>query len=222
MLDHGWNPLEGNRMSLNSGTMINWTFWIFGLLLPVHDLEHPEQKRKIHLLFVGNSLTYTNNLPAMVAARMKPYQVIADVLAKPNYALEDHWQEGRLPLLMASNHYNFVIVQQGPSSQQDGREMLMTYGEKINVLCKQTGSRLAFFMVWPAYAQYTMFDGVIRNYSDAATATGSILCPVGKVWKQHFTATQDFSYYGSDLFHPSRKGSEVAADVIASELLKHL
>lgn len=153
---------------------------------------------------------------------MKPYRVIADVLAKPNYALEDHWREGRLPLLMASNHYDFVIVQQGPSSQPDGREMLMTYGEKINALCKQTGSRLAFFMVWPAHANYTMFDGVIQNYSDAAAATESILCPVGKVWKQHFTDTQDFSYYGLDQFHPSLKGSEVAADVIASELLKHL
>jgi lysophospholipase L1-like esterase len=46
------------------------------------------------------------------------------------------------------------------------------------------------------------------------------LCPVGAVWKKHFDETKDYSYYGPDLFHPSQKGSEIAAKVIVDALFK--
>ena len=200
---------------------IFFLLWLF-TFGAAHCTESPEQKKRIHILFVGNSLTYANDLPTLVKNRLTEFNVLVDVMAKPNYALEDHWNDGRLPVLLASNNYDFVIIQQGPSSQQEGREMLMDYGKKIKELCTQNGSQLAFFMVWPAYSNYEMFDGVIKNYTDAATATKSILCPVGKVWKQHFSDTKDLSYYGSDMFHPSKKGSEVAADVIASVISEHI
>lgn len=180
----------------------------------------PSASRKI--LFVGNSLTYTNDLPALVVreAKRKGTAVKADMLAYPNYALEDHWIDGELQQKIEKEKYEFVIVQQGPSSQADGLEMLLTYGEKISDLCRKHDTKLVFFMVWPARANFHTFGGVIANYTDAATSTGSILCPVGKVWKEHFDATKDFSYYGPDGFHPSLAGSENAATLLVNELFK--
>jgi lysophospholipase L1-like esterase len=63
-----------------------------------------------------------------------------------------------------------------------------------------------------------MFDGVINNYTEAAHKTGSLLCPVGKIWKEHFEKTSDYSYYGPDNFHPSVAGSKAAAAVIFETL----
>ena len=74
-------------------------------------------------------------------------------------------------------------------------------------------------MVWPSQANLSMFDGVIKNYTDAASQTQSIVCPVGKVWKEHFDSTKEFSYYGLDRFHPSLKGSQMAAKIIYETLL---
>ena len=46
------------------------------------------------------------------------------MLARANYALKDHWNEGELQSLIKSGNFDFVVVQQGPSSQAEGRAML--------------------------------------------------------------------------------------------------
>ncbi len=174
------------------------------------------------ILFVGNSLTYTNDLPKLVAqlASSNGTQVKTQTIAYANYALEDHWNDGELQQLITKGSFDFVVVQQGPSSQADGREMLFDYGGRISALCEARGAKLAFFMVWPAKVNYHTFEGVIKNYTDAAERSGSLLCPVGKVWKGHFDSTNDFSYYGPDQFHPSLEGSKVAAQIIYEILFK--
>ncbi len=75
-------------------------------------------------------------------------------------------------------------------------------------------------MVWPSRMYYHTFDGVIKNYTAAAEANNAVLCPAGQVWKTHFDQTNDFSYYGADGFHPSLKGSQVAAKVIFESLFE--
>jgi hypothetical protein len=172
------------------------------------------------ILFIGNSLTYYNDLPQLVAKIGKDsgIEIKAEMVAYANYALEDHWNDGRIQQLIATKNYDFVVVQQGPSSQQDGREMLLNDGARIKALCTKYNTQLAFFMVWPAVANFNTFDEVIKNYTDAAEITNSLLCPVGKVWKEHFSATSDYSYYGLDMFHPSLKGSTCAALVIFKTL----
>lgn len=174
------------------------------------------------LLFVGNSLTYTNDLPQLLVniAQAKGRKIQAETLALPNYALSDHQADGRVQQMIASKRYKYVIVQQGPSSQAEGRAMLMETAPKLKELCDANNAQLAFFMVWPAYANYNNFDGVISNYTEAATITNSILCPAGTMWKEYIDRTGDLSYYGPDLFHPSLKGSQVAAEAIYHSIFK--
>jgi hypothetical protein len=51
----------------------------------------------LNVLFIGNSLTYWNDLPAIIAAladsaKVKPLSWVQ--VAFPDFALEDHWAEG--------------------------------------------------------------------------------------------------------------------------------
>jgi hypothetical protein len=103
-------------------------------------------KNAIKLLFVGNSLTYTNNLPDLVEQSGKDsgLYIIAEVLAYPDYALEDHWMDGLVQQRIASGHVDFVVAQQGPSSQQEGRKMLHDYGTKLKNLCDSHNTKLMF------------------------------------------------------------------------------
>lgn len=178
------------------------------------------QSSPVKILFVGNSLTYENDLPGLVEriTASKGIAIKHDRLAKPNYALEDHWLEGQLQKMIKKEKYDYVIVQQGPSSQAEGREMLLNYGKKIADLCSRNKAKLVFFMVWPARANYHMFDGVIANYTTAAVQNDAILCPVGKRWKEYMDKTKDFSFYGTDGFHPSPAGSQNAAEIIVEVL----
>ena len=178
------------------------------------------QKSSYKILFVGNSLTYTNNLPELVKqeGQQQGLQLEAKMVAYPNYALIDHWDDGKVQEMIAQGNYDFVLIQQGPSSQRFGREVLFNYGHEFNTLCKASGAQLAYFMVWPSKRHYQTFDAIIKNHKDAAKSINAILCPVGEVWKQHFDETEDYSYYGPDGFHPSLEGSQIAAKVIVSSL----
>ncbi len=176
----------------------------------------------ITVLFIGNSLTYTNDLPNLVKLKAKEKDIIVEtkMIAYPNYAIIDHWDEGKVQEEINSKKYDYVVIQQGPSSQPYGREVLIEYGDKFRQLCNLNNSKLSFFMVWPSQTYYHTFDSVIANYTDAAELNNAILCPVGKIWKTHFDSTNNFDYYGLDGFHPSLKGSEVAADVIVNSLFE--
>jgi hypothetical protein len=175
-----------------------------------------------NILFIGNSLTYTNDLPKLLKnfAFSKGKKINVTCQCLPNYALIDHWGDGKIQNLLNSEKFTHVIIQQGPSSQEEGRIMLLEYGAKIKELCDANKSKLAFYMVWPARSNYGTFDGVIKNYTDAAKANNAILCPVGLEWRKIFDQINDFSFYGTDDFHPSLKGSINAAEVIYKSIFE--
>lgn len=178
-------------------------------------------QQKASILFIGNSLTYTNDLPQLVKdeALKSGHDVITEMVAKPNYALMDHWADGEIQKLMRINNYDYVVIQQGPSSQTYGRKVLIDYAQKLTELCDKYDCQLAIFMVWPSRTYYHTFDGVIESHKLASEATDAILCPVGEKWKVHFDSTNNFDFYGPDGFHPSKEGSIVAAEIIADALL---
>lgn len=183
-------------------------------------IEVDDPNADYRILFIGNSLTSTNNLPRIVKELYAELGIIISTrtIAPPGYGLEDHWNVGTIQLLINSNYYDYVIIQQGPSSQDYGRESLIEYGGRIADLCNNNDTKLAFLMVWPSVTNYYTFDGVITNYTDAATLSNAILIPVGRNWKYYIDQTGDYSYYGSDNFHPSVKGSEKAAQDIIQKL----
>lgn len=175
---------------------------------------------KFNILFIGNSLTYTNNLPKLVkkSAKSKGIKIDTKMFAFPDYAIADHWNNGLVHKLIASKKYDYVIIQQGPSSQNDGRKMLIEYGKEFNSLCKLNDAKLCYFMVWPSLKYYYTFKDVIKNHKDAASINNSIILPVGEVWKDYIDNTNNYEYYSSDGFHPSLKGSQIAAKVIVEYL----
>jgi len=180
-------------------------------------------QKQTSILFIGNSLTYTNDLPELVTdeALKNGHDVITEMVAKPNYALMDHWADGKIQKLMRINDYDYVVIQQGPSSQAYGRQLLIDYAQKLSELCEKYDCQLAIFMVWPSRTYYHTFDGVIESHKLAAEATGAILCPVGEKWKAHFDSTKNFDFYGPDGFHPSQKGSARAAEIIVETLFSN-
>jgi hypothetical protein len=178
--------------------------------------------QRINVLYVGNSLTYINNLPQIVKliAESEGVEMSYRVLAFPNYALEDHWNEGSAKREIASGKYDFVVVQQGPSSQQEGRAMLLNDGLKFAKVCAANNTQLAFFTVWPSKERFGDFAGVIKSYKLAADSTKSILCPVGQAWLKVWEREPGFVLYGEDNFHPDYSGSFLAALVIYGSLIK--
>jgi hypothetical protein len=191
------------------------------LLLIALTLQAQSQK-KINVLFLGNSLTYTNNLPELMklVASCDSVEMTYRSICFPNYALIDHWNDGNAQKEIQSGKYNFVIVQQGPSSQSEGRVYLLDYGLKFDSLCDRHKSKLVSYMVWPAKARSIDFQGVFESYKLLADSTKGIFAPAGNAWLKVWEGNPEFKLYGEDNFHPHYNGSLLAAMVIYGSIMK--
>jgi hypothetical protein len=139
----------------------------------------------LRLLFLGNSLTYANDLPAMVASladHAGDFQIEVTDASAPNYALEDHWNDPASMSALDQDGWDVVILQQGPSSlpenQVNLRENAIRFAERIR---SRDGARAALYMVWPDVDRLSFFDDVSQSYRSAAQAADADLYPAGGV-----------------------------------------
>src|SRR6185369_8269312 len=77
--------------------------------------QAPAQK-PLRILFIGNSLTYTGDVPGRVALLAGALGRKAEVesITAPGYQLEDHWREGKAQAAIRKG-WDVVILQQGSS-----------------------------------------------------------------------------------------------------------
>ncbi len=174
-----------------------------------------------HLLFVGNSLTYTNNLPAIVEALAvaggEPAPVVRDVVFG-GASLEDHWKRGPARAAIAEGHWDFVVLQQGPSSLPESRLLLVQYALLFARNIRKAGATPVLYMVWPSSSRSEDFPGVIESYRQAAKEVEGILCPAGVAWRIASMRDSSLDLYSADGLHPTPAGSYLAALVIYARL----
>ena len=167
----------------------------------------------LNLLFIGNSLTAANDLPALLEAmgRASGVAIRCTVVARPNFSLEDHWADGEARKAIARGGWSHVILQQGPSALPASRVLLNEYAGRFDREIHRVKARTAFFMVWPSSVRNGDFEGVSASYAGAASLTGGMLIPAGDAWRGAWRRDPGLSLYGPDGFHPSRLGSYLAA-----------
>ena len=172
------------------------------------------------ILFVGNSLTYSNNLPEILEeiAENSEKKIKTKSLCFPNYAIIDHLNDGKLQKILDKEKFDYLVVQQGPSSQTEGKKMLIEDGKVLKKICDQYNIKLVYFMVWTSKKWYETFDLVIENHKIAAKKNNAMLFPVGEIWKKYNTFNKNENLYDLDEFHPSKSGSFLAALTMFSYL----
>jgi len=171
---------------------------------------------KTRVLFVGNSLTTVNDVPALVgqlaAASAQRYEY--RTVAFNNYSLEDHWNRGDAQHAIAEGGWSIVVLQQGPSALPESRELLVDYAKRFATDAHRVRARVALFMVWPSSSRMGDFDGVRSSYAAAAAAAGGLLIPAGDAWREAWRRDSRLALYGPDGFHPTAAGSHLAAVVL--------
>jgi hypothetical protein len=169
------------------------------------------------VLFVGNSLTTSNDLPRMIEALAHAAGDAAlrcDVVAFPNYSLEDHWNRGEAAKAIARGGWTTVVLQQGPSALPESRVLLHEYTRRFDAEIRRAGARTAMYMVWPSTERRGDFDDVKTSYESAARNVGGLLFPVGQAWRAVWKHDPRIELYGSDGFHPTADATYLAALVI--------
>jgi hypothetical protein len=186
----------------------------------VNNIEDNGLADNARILFIGNSLTYFNELPLMVQAiaAQSGKTLTADAITAPGVSLEDHFLQQTAHAALANGGYQWVIMQQGPSSLPANQNHLRNWASRFDSLIRAGGARPALYMVWPDATHGASFGDVYDSYSNAALAINGMFIPAGEAWRWAWSLNPGLPLYGPDHFHPSPLGSYAAALSIFSEL----
>jgi hypothetical protein len=173
----------------------------------------------MRILFIGNSLTYSQGLPYMVRALADSLgeAPVVEEVAMPDFSLEDHWSDGRAARAIRGGCWNYVVLQQGPSSRADSRVLLLEYAARFDALVRAQGGRSALYSVWPAASRRADFDRAIESYALAAEHVDGLLLPAATAWLEAWERDPGLDLYQDDL-HPTQAGAYLAALVITARL----
>lgn len=175
----------------------------------------------LRVLFVGNSLTATNDLPgtvAALAAAVGHVRIEVAVVAPGGYSLEDHWADGIAKAALDGGRFDVVVFQQGPSSLPASRVNLVEWMSRWAAEVRAHGARPALLIVWPERVRYSVFPAVIANHRAAARAADAASFPAGVAWFAALHQQPPLPVYGPDGFHPSRLGTYLTAAVVYAGL----
>lgn len=166
---------------------------------------------------IGNSLTYTWDVPGLVAemaARSGAPRPHVQSFAYANYALEDHWENGPALGALRSGRYHVLVMQQGPSTLPSSYGYLLDWSGRWADEARRVGTRPALYAVWPPDGGD--LDAGITNYTSAAAINAAGLFPVSHAWRLAWQGTPRPELYGPDRFHQGPDGAWLAALIIVA------
>jgi hypothetical protein len=180
------------------------------------------ESRPLRVLFVGNSLTETNDLPAVVAslARTSGRGFEYRAIVFGGYSLEDHWHQGDGRAALTTRSWDVVVMQQGPSALPESQTNLRDWATRFADEARAKGTRPALLTVWPESYRKSALAQVISSYRRAAAAAHAELLPAGGAWREAWGCDARLPLYGRDGFHPSRLGTYTAALVVYGRLFR--
>lgn len=164
------------------------------------------QPRRI--LFIGNSLTYVNNLPAATAS-LAPPEVEVDAFALPGAALSDDVGNPRVAELLTHGHYTDVVFQERGGEVVCNSEACMDSAafkatEHASVvlanMARHGGARVYYLGTWQLNPAVEPL--LVRGERRTAEAMGARYIEIGETWVSLRRKDSQAAWLHTDGQHP--------------------
>lgn len=186
-----------------------------------------------HVLFIGNSHTFNNDVPGLFEsmARAGGHSVKADMVAHGGWTLLDHAQSSEPIEKIRSAEWDYVVLQeQGdvpsfPVSRE--REMYPAIRGLHNEISAR-GADTVLFMTWghrdgslaEGVGGYAAESAVVETaYVKIGSELGVAVAPVGVAWWNAMRGAPGMSLWVDDGNHATLEGSYLAASVLYHVIL---
>ena len=187
----------------------------------------------LHVLFIGNSYTYVNDLPGMLAriaaTAGTPPTITTDEVVQGGASLEDAWDGGVAQAKILERQWTHVVLQ-GQSVEPLtalGPSTFFSYAQQFSDLIVGAGAQPTLFVTWaraagdPIYGPLPygsfacpaqMQDELTIAYEKVAQLwPQSILACAGEAFQRSLTRFPGIALQQSDLSHPTVAGTYLAA-----------
>lgn len=200
--------------------------------------------QKLRVYFVGNSYTYYNDMPKMVAdiAASMGDTLVFESHTPGGWTLQQHWNPGSdpCPLKVKNGSWDYVVLQeqsQMPAFGQMGPSHPTYYSaEAFNKIIRDSSkcTALMFYMTWgykngdagscPSVINmctYQGMDSMLRTrYMQMADSFDAVVSPAGAVRRYIRQNHPGIELYDADGSHPSLAGSYAVACCFYAALFK--
>lgn len=175
------------------------------------------KKEKLRILFIGNSHTYYNDMPEMVARRFREggFDCEVTMLAHGGWFLEQHVQEPDVKFNILHGHYDYVVLQEH-SHPFGPEEKLFAAVRQLDQWIREAGARTVIYMTWAKKDEQQEQARMTAAFRQIAEETKSLLAPVGEDWWVYRKSWPNLEMYSEDGAHASEAGSDFAAKCIWS------
>lgn len=182
-------------------------------------------QKKLRILFIGNSHTYFNDMPEMVAERFRKtkYDCEVTMIAHGGWFLEQHVNEPDVRFNILYGHYDYVVLQEH-AHPFDPEEKFFRAVRQLNEWILEAGSKTVIYMTWAKKEEEYNQERMTLAHEQIAEEIEALLAPVGKYWWNYKKKHPEVEMYYKDGQHASPDGSRFAAgwigDVIEKDLCK--
>ncbi|HEX7477733.1 MAG TPA: DUF4886 domain-containing protein [Polyangiales bacterium] len=189
----------------------------------------------LHVLFVGNSYTSTNDLPAWVqrlaASEHKPPQIQVEAITPGGVSFADHWMSTGALARIQQGGLTHVVLQAQSVEPVGFTASFEQYGELLIAEVKKAGATPVLYETWArqagdaVYAETwsggnptAMQAGLRSAYVTLAQKAGAREAPVGDAWQTVLSKDSKIPLFAPDGSHPTEHGTYLAACVIYETL----
>lgn len=189
---------------------------LLGLFAPAAQPQDGQSKDEIHVLFIGNSLTFGNDLPKMIAELVKASKQPSlrhERETPGGCTFEKHCNDGKALAKIQSRKWDYVILQdhsQGPLAKRDS---MFDYGKKLDAEIKKQGAKTILYMTWALQNKPEDQAAISKAYLDLAAELKCQVAPVGNAWEAALNADKKLVLHTNDKKHPTATGTYLAACV---------
>lgn len=185
------------------------------------------------VLFIGNSYTYSNNLPNLVAsmAAADGNLIVHESNTPGGYTFQNHISNAATLSKIQQGNWDYVVLQEQSQIPAFPINYVETncfpFATSLNNLIVQHNpcAETIFYMTWgrengdtqncptyPPVCTYEGMDDLLKaRYLTMTTTNQAIVAPVGALWRHLRTNYPSVNLYSSDGSHPSLAGTYAAA-----------
>jgi hypothetical protein len=207
-------------------------FWVLACVASWAAQESsPTEKPSLHVLFVGNSYTYFNNLPEMLAKLADAghqKKIIYEMQAPGGLRLKDHWSRTETRQALSSEKWDYVVLQDqstlGTNYYFEGKpripsdELFHTYALNFAKAIRDVNAIPVFYLTWTKKAVPEDQAALTAAYMRATRETKSIVAPAGIAWAEVEKNDPSINLFYKDGSHPSPAGTYLNACVFYATL----
>ncbi len=228
--------MQENLKALQSQRKMRWILWtstaavIVAVPVGLHLYRQPRLvvyansnlPEALKVLFVGNSLTYYHDMPAIMIGLIRQEQpdrpLKVAMLTGPGASLQDHYRSGKLKeVLQEHGPWDWVVLQEKGGLPLAQPEEVQRYTLLLATQVRESGARPILYVDW---MNPPISEGNEYGYHAIASQLRIDVVPVSDIWHALREELPDCRLLRADGIHPNFVGSYVVAYACASTFLR--